>query len=360
MLKERFNITPKNFPEEESIFANLQETDRSSHLGHALVEYEPSKILAFYPDCSAVSKDHCGHSGDGWMKYKRSFDGGKTWTEAKDEPHSKALYEESNHSESFMIEKAIITDTGRIVLFYLHCDLFREGHLWEPYLPPFYAYSDDNGESYSSLKKFTGYTGRIWDARYKDGVIYVYIQEGEFTAHSNSPYHLYVSEDNGETFTLRSTVGFDSCKDCFYGNIYFLPDGRLIAYSYDETDERNLKYVISEDNGFTWGENRRMFFKKRIRNPQVAFFDGLYFMHGRSGSLGDPDKAGHFVLYTSEDGFNWDDGEIVRYRENNSGAYSNNLIIHDENGNEKALYVQFSHAYHLFKTNVLELLIEKK
>ncbi len=360
MLKENYNVIPANYPNEEFMFANLQETDRSGHLGHAMVEYAPEKVIAFYPDCSAVSKEHTGHSGDGWMRYKRSFDGGKTWTEAVDEPNSKEFYEKTNHEESLMIEKAIITDTGRIVLFYLHCDLVRMGHLWEPYLPPFFAYSDDNGETYSELKRFTGFPGRIWDARYKDGVIYVYIQQGEISSGRDEAYHLYVSEDNGETFYKRSTVPFDTNKNCFYGNILFRPDGKLIAFAYDEADERNLKYIESEDNGFTWGVGKRMFFKNRMRNPQIAYFDGKYFMHGRSGSRGEEGKAGNFIVYTSDDGYNWDNGEVIRYREAAAGSYSNNVIIHDDEGNEKALLIQFSHAYHLFKTNVLELLIEKK
>ena len=37
------------FPEEDGImFVAQSKTNRSSHLGHALVEYAPGKILAFY------------------------------------------------------------------------------------------------------------------------------------------------------------------------------------------------------------------------------------------------------------------------------------------------------------------------
>ena len=129
MLDEKFSVTPNDIPNGGRLFADLQASDRSSHLGHALVEYAPSKLLAYYPDCSAVEKEHTGHSGDGWMKYKRSLDGGKTWSEAKDESHSKSYYEGSNHLESLMCEKAVVTDTGRIVMFYLHCDLFRMGQI---------------------------------------------------------------------------------------------------------------------------------------------------------------------------------------------------------------------------------------
>lgn len=48
-------------------------------MGHALVEYAPGCILAFYPNCSDANG---GHTGDGWMEYKRSEDGGRTWSAA--------------------------------------------------------------------------------------------------------------------------------------------------------------------------------------------------------------------------------------------------------------------------------------
>ena len=44
-------ITPPNPPNAGLLFVDHSTNDRSGHLGHALVEYEDGKILAFYPNC---------------------------------------------------------------------------------------------------------------------------------------------------------------------------------------------------------------------------------------------------------------------------------------------------------------------
>ena len=65
-------------PPEGNVFVNREINGRSGHLGHALVEYEEGKILAFYPNCSLDEK---GHSAVRWMEYKRSEDYGETWSQ---------------------------------------------------------------------------------------------------------------------------------------------------------------------------------------------------------------------------------------------------------------------------------------
>ena len=67
-----YEVFPKNLPNEGILFVDHSRKGRSGHLGHALVEYEDGKILAFYPNCS---DDNKGHSAVGWMEYKRSEDG---------------------------------------------------------------------------------------------------------------------------------------------------------------------------------------------------------------------------------------------------------------------------------------------
>ena len=64
-FEDEFDVVPP----EGNVFVNHEINGRSGHLGHALVEYEEGKILAFYPNCSLDEK---GHSAVGWMEYKRS------------------------------------------------------------------------------------------------------------------------------------------------------------------------------------------------------------------------------------------------------------------------------------------------
>ena len=111
--------------------------------------------------------------------------------------------------------------------------------------------------------------------------------------------------------------------------------------------------MISRDAGQTWGEPQTAFFAKQIRNPQMAAFKDSFVMHGRSGSKGEDDIQGHFVLYTSRDGTHWDEGLYLQMRTAGAGAYSNSVLVHDPHGRvPERLLVQASHAYEKHKTNI--------
>lgn len=356
--EDRFILTPDNPPNEGILFADLEAEGRSGHLGHALVEYAQGEILAFYPNCSAEDEYWKGHSGHGWMEYKRSTDGGETWSEPFIEPNSKKLFEETDGTETMMCEKAICTNDGTIVLFYLTCDMVTRGHAWEPNLEPRYALSHDGGETFSETReviktkqKYKRISGRIYDADYRDGVIYVLLNTSGVT-------DLFVSEDNGENFQRRSTLPFRTVAGYanFYGTMEFMPNGDLIAYTYNESDEYNIPYAISHDSGLTWEEPSTAYFEKKIRNPQLAYFGDKWWMHGRSGSKGE--NNGHFVLYSSEDGVNWDSGQYLQMKTAGFGAYSNNLVVHCKDGSERLL-IQASHAYYQNRTNVYHWWIDK-
>lgn len=358
---DKYKLTPDNPPNDGIMFANLQPQGRSSHLGHALVEYEPGKVLAFYPNCSAIDNRWKGHSGHGWMEYERSTDGGRTWSEPIIEPNSRALYDRTDGKRTMACEKAVCTPDGAIVLFYLTCDMTVNGHIWEPFFEPRYAVSRDGGETFSQTKVLVHDAGRIFDAICRDGIIYVLFHANAalpaFGYDRSFPYYLYVSEDGGESFELRSTLAFDNTANCLYGTMEFTPEGKLITYIYDEHDENNLRYVVSEDEGHSWGICRRAFFAKKLRNPQLVYFGGSWWIHGRSGNRGE--GSGNFILYHSKDGIHWDEGQFLQMRQAWTGEYSNNLIVHCPDGKERLL-IQASHAYELNKTNVVMWWLEER
>ena len=60
------------------MYVNNEARSRSGHMSHAMVEYAPGKIIAFNSNCSAVRYE--GHSAFGWIEYRYSEDGGKTWS----------------------------------------------------------------------------------------------------------------------------------------------------------------------------------------------------------------------------------------------------------------------------------------
>ena len=102
---------------------------------------------------------------------------------------------------------------------------------------------------------------------------------------------------------------------------------------------------IETEDGKTINEAGYVYCAKKIRNPQVIYFKGWYFLHGRSGNDGP-----YFVLYSSRDGINWDKGTYIT--EVSAGFpgscyYSNNLIVNGER-----ILIQASDNYEAARTNV--------
>lgn len=364
--REHFRLTPDGTPNDGIMFADLEPSQRSSHVGHGMVEFAPGKVLAFYPNCYGDDADFFpGHSGDGWMEYRITEDGGDTWSDPIVDPNSKNYYEETNHTRSLMCEKVICTDDGTIVAFYLVCDLEQEvvpgaKRVWEPFYYPKCAFSKDGGKTWYGLKDAIEERGRIYDVVYHDGKIYVlHLNNPEECGNAHKDefqYKLYVSDDNGETFYEKSVLPFQSTIHSYYGTMAFMPDGKLIVYVYEELDERNLRYMISDDCGATWSLQRRAHFAKRLRNPQLVYCDGMWFMQGRTGNYDigystTCEENGHFVLYSSKDCINWDDGCILQTRGTGAGAYSNNVVVHHPDGHNRII-IQASHAYRDHRTNV--------
>jgi hypothetical protein len=343
-LNCRYKVTPSGIPNEGIMFVDHQSKRRSGHMSHALVEYAQGCILSFYSNCSAVIEH--GHTGYGWIEYKRTTDEGKTWSDpvVLDYSYNSLLDGLFNIS----CEKAVFTDNGVIVLF---CLRNKKITRWEPYLEPVVLRSFDEGATWSEPILFSDQRGRIMDAFYKDGVIYAleFCNDAEIKWTGNLPehvYRMYVSTDDGLHFEERSILPFDTYGR-HYGALEWLPDGGLIAYIYNEYDEFNLDCCISYDNGFTWGKPFNSFCAKRIRNPQVCSLNGLYFLHGRSG-CNDPSLPFNFVLYTSEDGVKWDDGVYLCVTQpggwGNAGYYSNNCVT-GRFGGARRILIQASDPY---------------
>ena len=360
-----YELSPNNPPNDGILFVDHSRTGRSGHLGHALVEYEDGKILAFYPNCS---DDSGGHSAVGWMEYKRSEDGGKTWGDPNVLGYSKNLLDSGLsgvvHAKQFsaFAEKAVLTDKGDIVLFFLVCDI-STNKVWSHFQKPTYVISTDGGHTWSEPSELGDKRGRVYDARHYNGEILAlhFANDNTINFLGNKPehvYELYASGDGGRTFEKRSELPFDTAGRS-YGTMAMLDSGSIVVYIYNRNNEHAMDYVVSDDGGRTWSEAMTAQFRKKIRNPQFVSLRGCYFMHGRSGSLGE--EKGHMVLYSSRDGLAWDDGVYLRRREAGLGAYSNSIVVGSLNPQSpKRVLVQASHAYDRNKTNVLHWWLEMK
>ena len=364
--KADYEITPKNPPNDGILFVDHAPAKRSGNLGHALVEYEDGKILAFYPNCSAErhnpEKPDRGHSARGWMEYKRSEDGGETWSDRNVVAYSKNLFDTGQSGKtskklSAFAEKAVRTDKGEIVLFFLVCDI-TTNVIWRQFQMPTYISSPDGGYTWREPSALCDSRGRLYDAKYHNGEILAlhFRNDNEINFLGNKPEHVYelhMSRDGGRTFEKRSELPFDTIGKS-YGTMGILHNGSIIVYIYNSKAEHTMDYVVSHDGGRTWSDPKIAHFKKKIRNPQMAVLNGCYFMHGRSAFLqGKKEEKGHFVLYASRDDFAWDDGIYLRMREKGIAAYSNSIVVGSLNPHKRnRLLLQASHAYEQHLTNV--------
>jgi len=371
-----FEITPGPIPNDGILFVNHESEGRGGHLGHAMVEYEAGKILCFYANCSGDFNE--GHNGVGWLCYKRSTDGGKTWCEDKPFPYSKALYD-MNCGVTCLAEKAVLASDGAIVLFTLICCDRIAGDYWEPYWAG-YMKSYDGGVTWTTPKmlidersqnsrleqlyEVKSRLGRVYDAKVIGTDIYVLYCSSEDATQNRNHYFLYVSRDNGETYEKVSAI--DVPENCFYGSLAVLPDGRLAAYIYSPEDEKSLLCSVSPDMGKSWDKIQKVKFSKMIRNPQIAKLKDTYFCFGRSGN-NDPheprleEEYGNAVMYTSSDGIVWDEGQYLRMRTAQAGSYSNTLITGTLSpDHEERLLYQTSFAYSMHRTNILHWWIDAK
>lgn len=342
-----YKITPSNIPNEGILFVDHQKNNRSGHLSHALVEYKQGCVISFYSNCS--SQRNNGHNGFGWIEYKRSCDNGITWGDATILPYSWESF--INHPYTISCETAVSAKENEIVAFCTRC---TNPNGWEPYIEPTVIISTDAGESWSEPTVLCDKCGRVYDSIVVDGVIYVLIHAAPdwLATNADHKYYIYKSSDHGKTFALHGTLPGDPTNRA-YGNMVLREDGALICYAYNKSDEYNLDYFISTDMGKTWIDSGKSFCKKRIRNPQVARFNGGYILHGRSGCESD-ELPCYFVLYKSADGLHWDDGVYLCEAESKAAYYSNNLALNDGNH----ILIQSSVAYDGGRVNIAHWYID--
>ncbi|MBQ3221259.1 MAG: exo-alpha-sialidase [Clostridia bacterium] len=329
---------------EPEIFVDNEKKGRSGHMGHALTEFAPGKIMAFHSNCSPVRS--CGHSAFGWMEYRVSEDYGQTWGESVKFPFSWETFLDGVNTVS--VEKVVTCNNGDIVAFCLMNGQEKE-ICCEPWDCPMTVISKDGGKTWEKPVLFSEYKGRIYDAVYHKGVIYALEFCNDATTHfcGNKPEHVYrlfQSTDEGKSFEEVCVVPFADTIGRAYGNMIFTEKEELIIYAYNLHDEENMDYIASKDYGKTWGESKKSYVANKIRNPQVGILDGQYILHGRAGES--EGGKGSFVIYTSANGIDWDEGTILVKDLRPACFYSENLTVTLPNGKQKML-VKYSENYHI-------------
>lgn len=319
-----FDVVPSAPPNDGILFVNHELEGRSGHGASTITEAKNGDIIAFYGNISGTI--HGGHGTYGWSEYKRSTDGGETWSEPKVLEYSKEVYDKGEGSA--LVWTVMTAPNGTLVAVVPRFT----GYIWNKTETPVYLLSYDNGHTWTEPREvdpsatveeisMTYNTSFV----YNDELYVVFIGGGGGSP--QGPYSLYVSTDNGETFEKRSDLPFPKEMSYLYSASGVLDDGSIIVYTYPrDEDERFIPYAISDDNGKTWSEVKTSYFDKRIRNPQLSEKIGdYYFMHGRSGSRGDDPR--NLVLYASKDGINWDRGTFLNKVQKGGDSYSANAVI---------------------------------
>lgn len=352
-----FKIKPENVPNDGLTFIDHESSGRSGHYGSALTTCKNGDILAFYTNVSG--KIFEGHGIAGWTEYKRSTDGGETWSEPVILEYSRKTWEQNQINDDQLkpgqlytaafVRSAVTAPNGTIVAF-----LSRQiGSAWNNYdgfNPPVYILSYDNGYTWTDPREIDPLASPTQLSLINDdgasfvhdgGIYGVFIGGG-----GTGEYSFYASYDNGETFQKQSQGLF---RNRHYKNNYYymtaraLDDGSFIVYSYDMDNEHQLPYVISRDKGKTWSEVRTTYFAKRVRDAQISDKVGdYYFMVGRSGSFGkDPVNL---VLYASKNGIDWDAGRYLKKVQKTLDSYSAIEVI-KRDGQKPKVLIQGSVGY---------------
>jgi hypothetical protein len=225
--------------EERQVVVDRRDGVYLGHVTTTLLE-DSSTILATYP---------VGH-GRGPIQYKKSLDGGLTWSDTLPTPKSWATSQEV----PTLFRMTDPQGKERIILF-------------SGLYPVRRAYSEDNGETWTELEKVGDWGGivvmgcaiKLKDGRYMalfhdDGRFY----EGNGNVTNFKVYKTY-TEDGGLTWSFpEAIIDVDWADHCEPG-IFRSPDGhQLLVLLRENSRKYNSHFITSNDEGETWSALKEM------------------------------------------------------------------------------------------------------
>ncbi|WP_220498328.1 sialidase family protein [Rhodopirellula sp. JC639] len=337
-----FVVSPADIPNTGVLFVDRHAKRKSGHGNNSITECRNGDVVAFY-SVTGIGKDHWdGHGVGGWSEYRRSTDGGLTWSQPTVFDYSKRMWERDEIC-SALVYSLVTAPNGTLI-----ATTIRYANVgWMKQRTPVYFLSDDHGHTWKGPHEFDE-SATVDDLSYTmntsfvhDGEVFMVFRGGTSNMTPGGPQTLWVSGDNGKSFSQRSVLPFDHAT--YYWAAGALDNGEIIVYTYDahlrsgdKTAEQNIPYVISKDGGRTWSDVQTTHFAKGIRNMQMSGKLGnRYFIQGRSGSnprvlVGDDPGPNNFVLYSSRDGIHWDEGIVLMSRTQTPGSgdcYSASEVI---------------------------------
>jgi hypothetical protein len=220
--------------------------EEGQYLGHVSTQLleDGQTLLAVYPK---------GHGG-GAIVYKRSTDGGLTWSERLPTPASWATSREVP-----TIHRVIDPKSGA-----------RRLIVWSGLYPARLAVSEDDGFSWSELQPVGEWGGIVVMGcveRLRNGTyLAMFHDDGRFIASKNQAanprvFTLYQtrSQDGGLTWSEPDTVWSGSDLHLCEPGLVRSPDGQTLAVLLRENSRTRNSYVIfSDDEGQSWSPPREL------------------------------------------------------------------------------------------------------
>ena len=217
--------------------------EKGQYLGHptTLLLEDNKTILCVYPK---------GH-GKGPIVFKKSFDGGKTWSDRFPTPENWATSKETP-----TLHRVIDANGKKRVI------------MWSGLFPARLAVSEDDGVSWSPLKKVGDWGGIVvmgFVEPLKTGkghYLAMFHDDGRFIQakpqkRKTRTFTLYktLSKDGGLTWSQPEVVQSSSDVHLCEPGVIRSPDGKTMAVLLRENARRKNSHVIfSSDEGKTWSD----------------------------------------------------------------------------------------------------------
>jgi hypothetical protein len=296
---------------DETARQTLVDREPGQYLGHptTLLLEDGKTILCVYPK---------GH-GRGGILYKRSSDGGKTWSERLPTPENW-----STSLEVPTLHRVVDADGKKRII------------MWSGLYPARLAVSEDDGASWSPLKKVGDWggivvMGAVVSLKPPGHNVAFFHDDGRFL--TNKPkqtkpatFQLLktFSKDGGLTWSNPEVIFARSDVHLCEPGAVRSPDGKQIAVLLRENRRlRNSFVIFSNDEGKTWTEPRELpAALTGDRHTAKYAPDGRLFISFRDTTLTSPTK-GDWVAWVGryEDIVNGDEGQYrIRLMDNTKGA----------------------------------------
>lgn len=272
--------------------------------GHVIVDREPGQYLGhpttvLLEDGKTILCVYPKGHGKGGVVYKRSQDGGRTW--------SRRLPTPSNWDQSREVptlHRVIDPDSGRKRLI-----------MWSGLYPAMLSVSEDDGKTFSPLSPVgdwggivvMGFVEQLKDGRY----LAMFHDDGRFIDENGQQtdpvtFTLYrtFSDDGGLSWSSPEAVWFGQDIHLCEPGVVRSPDGDTLAILLRENSrQRNSHVMFSEDEGATWSSPRELPASLTgDRHTAVYVPDGRLFISFRDTTHESPTK-GDWVAWVGT----WDD-----------------------------------------------------